>query len=710
MAQEKPAGPVPAMAIAACSRALALYQAGDYPAARAGFEHALQIAPGYPDAVHGMGVLELQAGRYAPAIQLISRAIESGKPAPVSWYYNLGGAYRKSGDLMRAAACYLVACEHGLDHPHALREMGSVLQTAARHAEAIQCFDKLVATEPDQATHYQLLGNAQSAAGDQEAAIQTCRAGLQRQPDSAPLLALLGRTLFIDQQEAEAIDVLSQAVYCHPDDLALRRCLAGHLASYGEIDAARSEYLRLLEHDNNDGTRVSIATLCPVIMPTAAAIMAWREELVRSLDKLQQLPLHIEDPVHTIEHTNFFLAYHGLDDAPLQRRIAALYTQACPALNFLATHCNDYRGPGGKLRIGLISRHFRGHSIGKTSVGLLRELPRAHFHVVALTFGAPTDLLGREICKAADEAVFLPASLEAAQQRIAGLHLDILFYQDIGMEPLTYFLSFARLAPVQCTSFGHPVTTGVPGIDYFISTEAWEPADADDHYTEQLVRLQDVASVAYYYPPVLPAQLRDRQHFGLDAAHHLYVCPQTLFKFHPGFDSILAGILRLDPLGEIVLFEGKPAHWADLLRARFRQTIPDVAARIRFLPRLPGDAFRNVIALADVVLDTIHFCGFNTTLEAFAAGVPVVTMPGKFMRSRHTAAFYQRMDIADCIAGNESEYIDIATRLCREPEFRNRVARQINQRCGRLWREQKVIEEYTRFFRSAAQYAATRTG
>ena len=53
-------------------------------------------------------------------------------------------------------------------------------------------------------------------------------------------------------------------------------------------------------------------------------------------------------------------------------------------------------------------------------------------------------------------------------QIISDLKLHVLFYPDIGMEPFTYFLSFSRLAPVQAVTHGHPCTTGVPEIDYFV--------------------------------------------------------------------------------------------------------------------------------------------------------------------------------------------------------------------------------------------------
>ena len=42
--------------------------------------------------------------------------------------------------------------------------------------------------------------------------------------------------------------------------------------------------------------------------------------------------------------------------------------------------------------------------------------------------------------------------------------LDILIYPEIGIDPVTYYLSFARLAPVQAVWYGHPDTTGVSTI------------------------------------------------------------------------------------------------------------------------------------------------------------------------------------------------------------------------------------------------------
>jgi tetratricopeptide (TPR) repeat protein len=45
----------------------------------------------------------------------------------------------------------------------------------------------------------------------------------------------------------------------------------------------------------------------------------------------------------------------------------------------------------------------------------------------------------------------------------------------------------ALAQPVQINTWGHPDTSGLPTLDYYVSAECFEPADAQDHYSEQLV-------------------------------------------------------------------------------------------------------------------------------------------------------------------------------------------------------------------------------
>ena len=469
----------------------------------------------------------------------------------------------------------------------------------------------------------------------------------------------------------------------------------------GEFPLAKQCYQKVVDLNPSGGAKVRLAAAIPMIADSNEHIKKIRNDF---MDRLQQLiddNIKIADPVKENGYTNFFLAYHGLDDLPLQKKYVELYEKACPALLYESPNIRKTNTPAhsGKIRIGFISKYLKGHSIGKTSYGIIKNLDRTVFDVVVITLGPPTDQMAHTILAAADETIMLPNDLAHARFLIEQKQLDILYYQDIGMDPFTFFLAFSRLAPVQCASFGHPVTSGITNIDYHISTELWEPEDADNHYCEKLIRLRDVASVAYYLKPKQPENFKPREYFNLPEDANIYICSQNLFKFHPDFDFLMAEILRADEKGLIILIEGPHKPWADILRSRLKHAIPDVANRIRFTERQLGEDYISLLATADVMLDTIHFCGFNTTLEGFSVGLPVVTLPGKYMRSRHSAAFYKKIHYTQCIAQNAKQYVEIAVKLGTDKTYKAEVMANINKHLDSMWQEDKVVREFEHFFK-----------
>jgi predicted O-linked N-acetylglucosamine transferase (SPINDLY family) len=289
----------------------------------------------------------------------------------------------------------------------------------------------------------------------------------------------------------------------------------------------------------------------------------------------------------------------------------------------------------------------------------------------------------------------------AARRLVAEQQLDVLFYADVGMDAVASTLAFSRLAPVQCVTWGHPSTTGLDTIDYFISSEALETAGAEQHYTETLVRLKTLP--IYYYRPEPPAPLKGRGYFGLTDEAHVYGCPQAVFKFHPDFDEVLGGILRGDPRGVLVLSQGLRPHWEQLLRRRFAVTLPDVADRIRFLPMLSRPDFLNLFAVVDVLLDPLHCVGGNSSYEALSLGTPVVTLPSRFLRGRLTFAQYERMQILDCVVDTPQAYIDRALRLGRDAEYRADVRRKILDANGVLYENPEGVRELEQFLRQAVE-------
>jgi predicted O-linked N-acetylglucosamine transferase (SPINDLY family) len=298
--------------------------------------------------------------------------------------------------------------------------------------------------------------------------------------------------------------------------------------------------------------------------------------------------------------------------------------------------------------VGFLSAYFRDHTIGRLNLGRIERLPRDRFEVIILAVGRHEDEFARKFAATADKYVVLPRDVAQARRMAADEDLDVLCFTDVGMDALSYTLAFSRMAPIQCATWGHPVTTGSPTMDYFISSALLEMPQAASHYTESLVEPPTLGT--YYYRPALDGSPKSRSEFGLPPESRIYLCPQTLFKFHPEFDPYLERVLQSDPQGLVVLIEGRTPNWTETLKSRFDRVMPRVAERIRWLPPQSNQDFLQLLELADVLLDPLHFGGGNTSYEALAMGTPVVTVPGEYLRSRITRALYAKMGLFSSVA------------------------------------------------------------
>jgi predicted O-linked N-acetylglucosamine transferase (SPINDLY family) len=253
--------------------------------------------------------------------------------------------------------------------------------------------------------------------------------------------------------------------------------------------------------------------------------------------------------------------------------------------------------------------------------------------------------------------------------------------------------------------WGHPDTTGLATIDYFISSAVLEPEGADEHYTERLHRLSRLPT--HFPRPQETVAPLTRAMLGLDEDTTLYVCPQTLFKLHPDFDAVLAEILRRDRRGRLVMIEGPSRHWSRDWRARFAHAGADVADRVVFLPRMPHADFLRLLVTADALLDPTVFSGGTTSYAALGLGAPIVTWPGRFMRGRVTYACYRQLGVMDCVVDSADAYVETALRLANDPAWRAGVGARLVAARANLFEDVAVVRELEKFFARAAAEATT---
>ncbi len=732
---------------AAIEDALQHHSAGRLSKAEAIYQQILQTDPEHPDALHLLGVIANQVGRNDIAVDLITKAITI-KPNLVEAHNNLGNALKILGRLEEAAACHRKALSLKPDYVEARYNLANACQALGQLDEAIRHYRKVIiempdfadvhgnlgnalyklgrldeaitnyqnftAIKPDSADAYYNLGNALKGVGRWDDAVENYQKTLALNPDYANAHCNLGNTLMDLERSGEAIQHYRRAVALKPDFANAHANLGNPLLDLGDIDGALEQLdLALTHKPEHAGWRIKRALLLPTIPESLADILTRRETLHSAINDLRQQNLIVSDPIKDVGLTNFRLAYHNRDNKAMMQDIAALYIAACPDLIYEAGHCAPYNPPHnpphnppgqkkreGKLRLGIVSSFLREHTIGKLVRGFVQNLSHELFDVIVFRPYGAEDEMSALVDRSADKVVWLNGNLKTDQRIIEDNKLDILFYPDIGMSPETYYLAFARLAPVQAVSWGHPDTTGIPNIDYFISSELLEDRDSARQYSEQLVQLSCLPT--YYYRPEIPGNTFTRADFGFDNGAHLYVCPQTLFKFHPDFDPVLGDLLRRDPEGQLVLIEGnKGEYWKQLIMDRFARAFPDVVDRVIFVPRMDKARFLGLLQLADAILDIPMFSGGNSSLEAFAMAAPIVTWPGDFMRARVTAGCYWQMGLTDLIAASAEDYVSLAMQLAEDPEFKNRMQNAIQANAHKLYEREEPVRELESFFGAA---------
>ncbi|MGO9993420.1 MAG: tetratricopeptide repeat protein [Steroidobacteraceae bacterium] len=669
--------------------------------------------------------VDLDLRRWGPALESARSALSLRRSDAAAWYA-FARAQKELGNPATAIACYRRALAIEPRNPTLLTSLGTALVGAGQPEQAIRMYREALAAHPDhagaRASLERLLGPApggmnrlaqirgQAQCLHREGrlceAFDLHREALRVAPQLAGIWLSAGSLAGKLGLQSASLPLFEEAARLDPSSFpaiesARRICVAA-----GLLDKAAQYSERAYALKPSDDIRIAMALTIAAIQPSMEAIDPSRRAFAAGLDAAAGAGLKVQDLSAAQGMGAFFLAYHGDNDRDLQIKAARLLSDATPGLSMTAAHCRAPTRREGKIRIGFISAFLFNHSIGTTTRGLVTELSRARFEVIVLRIApSPSDEVTDLIRRAADHTVDLDADYRVARQQIAALELDVLFYQDIGMEPMSYRLAFSRLAPVQCVSFGHPNTTGIPAMDYFVSNDLYEPEDAASHYSEELFLLEDLPTLAYYYRPDPPRSIPDRSAFGLHADDHVYLCPQTLFKLHPEFDALLGGILRRDPQGVLVLIRGQYEEYTDQIRQRWSRTLDDVSNRILFLDRMPFARYMELLSIADVCLDTLHFNGMNSSLEAFSVGTPIVTLPGRMQRGRHTQAMYRKMGITDCIANDAANYIDIAVRLGCDRDYAGTLRERIRARNAVLYEDRRVVEEFERFFQYALDVA-----
>jgi predicted O-linked N-acetylglucosamine transferase (SPINDLY family) len=364
----------------------------------------------------------------------------------------------------------------------------------------------------------------------------------------------------------------------------------------------------------------------------------------------------------------------------------------------------------GRIRIGYASTFLRNHNGAVWLLGWLKHRDRGDFEVFCYHTGRRRDAKTEVFRELADRFHHIPADLEAAARQIHGDDLDVLVHPELGMDAFNMLLASLRLAPIQCVGWGHPVTSGLPTMDCWLSCELMEPEDGDQHYTEKLVRLPNLGhcySDAQCRRLATSKPLKSRTDLGLPEDRVLYFCSQSLFKYLPQYDSLFPEIARRVPNAVFVFLAISSAYVVQAFMHRIEKAFAALGMEAKqhciMRPRLSEQDYVEMNRLVDVFLDNPAWSGNNTTLTAVDAGLPVVTLPTGLMRGRHTYGILKMIGLEETIATDTDDYVRIAAQLGTDAGYREHIRAAILAHREHLYNDTACIQGLEDSFRQAVQ-------
>jgi protein O-GlcNAc transferase len=651
---------------------------GDLAAAAAELEAALAARPHYVGALTNYASVLKKQGHLAQAAACYEK-VTTLQPALADAHWNLGALVADQGRLEDAAVHFQRALAVKPDFPEAQHSLCMVAYEQGRPAEAVACLRELAARHPSFAIGHLSLGMI---------------LGSQRELEEAS--NSLQRAIALDPELAEAHLNLGHVHNARDQAAAALRCYQKSLSLNAESAEARWS--------------LAMAQLRAVYETDAAALDS-RSAFSRHLDELDRWididAARLAASVPAVGNPPpFYLAYHEGNNRDLLQRYGALCTRVMASwLGAQRPAALAGTRRSGLVRVGVVSAHLQDHSVWNALVkGWFQQLDRTRFALEAFYLGAEFDRETQLAQSLADHFEQAHASTRSWVQVIAQRQPDVLIYPEIGMDSTTTKLASLRLAPVQVAAWGHPETSGLPTIDYYLSAEGLEPPHAAEHYTERLVLLPHLGC-CYSSRRITPAPA---ELAGLDAdpSIPLLICPGTPFKYAPRHDRAFAEIAARLGRCRFVFFTYRVPELSDKLRDRLRKLFHerglDADEFISFVPWQSPAQFRDLMQRAHVFLDTIGFSGFNTAMEAVECGLPIVTREGRFLRGRLASGILKRLELTELVAQTEDRYVDLAVKLCREAGYRSRIQGRIEAVRQGLFDDSAPIRALEDFIASVA--------
>jgi predicted O-linked N-acetylglucosamine transferase (SPINDLY family) len=612
----------PKFTVAYYSRGNVLYRLKKVDEAILSYRQALELEPNYADAHLHLGMALKEQGRTDEAIESWQKAVELS-PQSAAAHLHLAAALREKGHLAKAIAHFRQAAELKPEEFEAVYHLAHALRESGQLDQAFTCYQRALQLRPDHVDARLHLGNLLFEAGNLPQAEAAHRRVLDFSPNFGDAHNNLGNVFREQGRLDESIAAYKRALALKPEHVEAHSNLGEAFKDAGQIDEALACYRRALE-----------------LKPNFAAI---HSNLLLALQYQAGATLAGLSAAHA--------EYDRQHAQPLLQAIRALPR----------TPDRDRR-----LKVGFVSPDFCHHPVAYFLIRAFEHIDGDQWETICYSDRARKDDCTSRFQSAASQWRDI-AGLDDVKvvEMIREDQVDVLF--DLaGHTARNRLPVFARRsAPIQVTWLGYEGTTGLGAMDYILADRHAIPACAEPWYREQVLRMPD--GYVCYEPPKLAPDLGRLP--ALENGFIRFGSFNNPAKISAMVLEVWATILARVPDSRLMLqYRGLGAS---SVQNRYAEAFAGNGidpARLEFAPRSDYAGYLAAYGKIDLALDPFPFAGGITTCDALWMGVPVVTCPGETFASRHGLSHMSNVGLAETIARDLDEYVDIAVCLASHLE------------------------------------------
>jgi protein O-GlcNAc transferase len=568
------------------------------------------------EARHMLGLLRLQQGRAAEALQMLSGlAAETPGHAEIRTHHGL--VLHELGRHDEA----LVELDHALalkpGNAMTLLYRGNVLAETGQPARALEDYERLVAFAPGHDEAWFRRANALWRLDLFDAALDSYARALKLNPRHVAARFNGGMVLLKLERYDEALAAFEDVRTLSPGHRhALGGCASAIL---GGADLARWDHYRALLLD-------AVRERSAVIAPLA------------------------------------FLPF--CDDGALRRRCAETFV-ADRVPQPSSPLWNGERYAHERIRVAYLSSDFHQHATAELIVGLIERHDRTRFEVTAISFSRDdAGPMRTRLVKAFDHFVDVRDKTDEAVARL--MHegaFDIAIDLKGHTEGARPGILARRPCPVQIGYLGYPGTIA-PWLDYIIADATVLPFDQQHFYNEAIIHLPHCYQANDNTRRIGEGELT-RAEAGLPDTGFVFCSFNAAWKITPAVFDIWMRLLVAVPGSVLWLLDDNPVATRNLRAAAAARDVDP--ARLVFAPRIASADHLARHRLADLFLDTLPYNAHTTASDALWAGLPIVTCLGNAFDGRVAASLLAAIGLTELVTHSLQEYEVLALALATDP-------------------------------------------